>query len=232
MTNIDYDNLGATMAELARTYSGTRTLEQTLSAVTASALDLIPGIDCADILMIDRKKYTSHAPTSALPTKLDAVQEIVRQGPCVDAADGHTVICSDDLEFESRWPRFTKAALEAGVRGVLSFQLYTRKESAGALNLFAFEPHTFDENAVATGEILAAHAAIAIVAGRKEHQFHSALASRDLIGQAKGMLMERFGVTADRAFELLTTLSQQSNTPLADLAADIVDRGPDSRDQT
>ncbi|MDF3312625.1 MULTISPECIES: ANTAR domain-containing protein [Rhodococcus] len=93
--------------------------------------------------------------------------------------------------------------------------------------MLATTAHAFDDESVAIGEVLAAHAAIAIIADRHETQLRSALVRRDLIGQAKGMLMERFGVGADQAFTMLVTLSQQFNTPLAQVAERVVDLGPD-----
>ncbi|MHA4853289.1 ANTAR domain-containing protein [Rhodococcus sp. MSC1_016] len=136
---------------------------------------------------------------------------------------------SNDLTEERRWPRFTQHALDAGVRSTLSFQLYTGNHTSGALNLFGKTRHAFDEESVLIGEVLAAHAAIAIAAARTAEQLLSAVASRDLIGQANGMLMERFGIDAAQAFAMLTKLSQDSNTPLAEVAMKIVDLGPDRR---
>ncbi|WP_368680788.1 GAF and ANTAR domain-containing protein (plasmid) [Rhodococcus opacus] len=214
------------LAETARTFTGQRNLDGVLQSATRAAVELIPGADSADILIIrGKKKFESVASTAQLPVELDRVQERLGEGPCVDAAADAFVTRSDDLEFETRWPRFTKAALDAGVASMLSFQLYTKTDTAGALNLFASQPNAFDAESVAIGEALAAHAAIAITAERTELQLHSAVASRDIIGQAKGMLMERFTVPADRAFEMLIALSQDTNTPLATVAARIVEDG-------
>ncbi|QHE73767.1 hypothetical protein GFS60_07431 (plasmid) [Rhodococcus sp. WAY2] len=221
-------DLGTVMADLARSLSTPGDLDGILRRVTAATVSVIPGTDCADVLMISgRKKFESLAPTSDLPPQLDTVQVQLGQGPCLDAAVDAFLVCSNDLEFETRWPRFTKAALDAGVRSMLSFQLYTHTDVAGALNLFAFKPNAFDDESVAVGEVLAAHAAIAIVAARTDLQLRSALANRDIIGQAKGMLMERFRVPADQAFEMLIKLSQDSNTPLSQIATRIVEAGPD-----
>ena len=114
----------------------------------------------------------------------------------------------------------------AGVLSTLSFQLYVEKDSMGALNLFSFKPNAFDTDAEAITEVLAAQAAMALSAARDHQNFSSALASRDIIGQAKGMIMERFGVDSVRAFELLRKLSQDSNIALAEVASRIVEAGP------
>ncbi len=99
----------------------------------------------------------------------------------------------------------------------------------GALNLFGLKPDVFTPEVEAVGAMLATHAAVALIADDVRLQFQSALASRDVIGQAKGMIMERFNVDAVRAFELLTRLSQDSNTKLAKVAEEIVARGSEPK---
>ncbi|MDV7089917.1 ANTAR domain-containing protein [Rhodococcus opacus] len=227
MNDVDHDRLGVLMADLARSWTAPTDLNSTLCAVTQAAVDLIPGADSADILTIaGRHHYESHAPTSALPADLDRVQARFGEGPCVDAAVDGFVTRSDDLTVEQRWPRFTPQALLSGVCSIVSFRLYTHTATTGALNVLATTAHAFDDESIVIGEVLAAHAAIAITAGRREPQFRSALVSRDLIGQAKGMLMERFSVCADQAFQILVTLSQDSNTPVATVAERLVHLGP------
>ncbi|PKZ62992.1 hypothetical protein CYJ73_24260, partial [Gordonia terrae] len=100
--------------------------------------------------------------------------------------------------------------------------LYTTDQELGALNLYAETPHAFDRDSLALALNLATHAAIALSSARREEQFHSALASRDIIGQAKGMIMERYNIDALQAFELLRKLSQDSNMRLADVAKQLV----------
>ncbi|MDT5012235.1 MAG: hypothetical protein QOH57_3852 [Mycobacterium sp.] len=97
----------------------------------------------------------------------------------------------------------------------------------GALNLFGTKPEVFTIENEAVAAMLATHAATALIADDKRLQFQSALASRDIIGQAKGMIMERFNVDAVRAFELLRSFSQNSNTRLALVAEEVVSRGPE-----
>jgi hypothetical protein len=131
------------------------------------------------------------------------------------------------MEEDARWPRFAKSAVAAGVNSMLSFRLFTHDDRAAALNVFGLQPHCFGHEAEALGAMFATHAALAIIAHNKELQFQSALASRDIIGQAKGRIMERFDVGAVRAFELMVKISQETNTRVADIAAQIVARGSD-----
>lgn len=223
------DVLARTMADLAQTFSAPTELDATLATVTSACIELIRGVDCADVLLVDGAEFQSLAPTSDLPLELDNAQKRLGEGPCLDAAEGESVIRCNDLRSDARWPRFGSAAVESGIHSMLSFQLYTNNATRGALNLFGHLPDSFDAEAESVGAMLATHAAIALITRDKQTQFKSALASRDIIGQAKGMIMERFNVDAVRAFELLTKLSQTSNTPVSTVAAQVVARGPEPR---
>ncbi len=222
--------LRRTMEDLPRTFRQSVPIDDLLNGVTAAAVDLIDGADCADVLVIrDSNDFRSLAPTRQLAIEVDDVQQRFREGPCLDAADGDALVQCDDLREDPRWPRFAKGAVEVGVHAMMSFQLYTHDHRKSALNLFALQPGVFTAKDQAVGAMLATHAATALIAHDRERQFQAALSSRDVIGQAKGMIMERFAVDATRAFELLKKLSQDSNTPLVDIAAVLVARGPDPK---
>jgi transcriptional regulator with GAF, ATPase, and Fis domain len=216
-------NLGSTIKSLARdlAHSG-KPIEQTLAEVTAAAVDSIPAVDTADVLIINRRQFTSLAPTSQLALEMDQAQRTTGQGPCLDAIRDAAVVRCDDLRRDPRWPSFTALAVAAGVRSMMCYQLYADEASSGALNLFSRQVNGFTAKAEALGAVLATHAAIALIAANRHTHVQSALASRDLIGQAKGIIMERLDVDAVRAYEVLTRLSQTHNAPLQDVAAEIV----------
>lgn len=217
-------DLAQRMAELARAVAAPRSVEEVLSDVTATAMELIPGVDAAGILLIAKGgKFESLAGTSELPGQLDELQMKYNEGPCVEAAVDELIVRTDDFRTERRWPRYSAAAAEIGVLSGLSFKLYTADRTAGALNLFAFKPHAFDAEDETVGAVLAAHAAAAILASRHGEQLESALSTRDRIGQAKGIIMERYGVDDVRAFEMLRQLSQDSNTRLAEVAQRVIE---------
>jgi GAF domain-containing protein len=223
-------DLAQRMAELARASAAPRSLNDVLSDVTSATQELIPGVDTAGVLLIgSRGKFESLASTSALPQQLDELQMTYNEGPCVQAALDDVIVRTDDFREERRWPRYSAACAEIGVLSGLSFKLYTSDRTAGALNLFAFKANAFDGKDETIGVILAAHAAAAILASRHGEQLESALSTRDRIGQAKGIIMERYGVDDVRAFEMLRQLSQDSNTRLSDIAQRVIDtRGGDS----
>ena len=224
MRPIPSHDLAQRMAELARTTSPPRSVDDVLSDVTATARELIPGADTAGVLLIGRNgKYESRAATTELPHKLDALQMAFDEGPCVQAAVDDLIVRTDDFRTERRWPKYSPAVVEFGVLSGLSVKLYTADRTAGALNMFAFTPHAFDAEDETIATVLDAHAAAAILASREGEQLQSALATRDRIGQAKGIIMERYDVDELRAFEMLKQLSQDSNTRLTDVAQRVID---------
>ncbi|BBX37060.1 response regulator [Mycolicibacterium mageritense DSM 44476 = CIP 104973] len=222
-------DLAGRMAELAREVATPTSIDVVLKRVTATAVELIDGADVAGVLLIRGRNFESHAITSELAEQLDRLQEELQEGPCYEAAVDELVVRTDDFRTETRWPAYSRMVVDIGVLSGLSFKLYTSSRTAGALNLFAFRPNAFSPDDEAIGSVLAAHAAVAILASRHDENLQSAIASRDVIGQAKGILMERFHVDAVQAFELLRELSQTSNVRLADIARRVVDSSRQER---
>ena len=216
--------LAVRMANLARAVAPPRSIEDILAEVTSAAVDLIDGADTAGILVIkDDGGFDSLATTSEVPHQLDILQMTFGEGPCVQAALADTMVRTNDFRTESRWPQYSPAVVEAGVLSGLSFKLYTADRSAGALNLFGFEPVSWDTEDETIGGVLAAHAASAILANQQERQLKTALRTRDRIGQAKGIIMERFGVDDLQAFDMLRRLSQEQNVKLIELAQRVIE---------
>ena len=217
-------SLGAAMGELARALQHEHASEHaTLEAVTAAAVEAVPGAEHAAISLVVRgRTVESRAATDPLAERMDAIQTELGQGPCLDAVWEQESVHIPDMAAESRWPRFTAAAAEAGIGAMLCFQLFVADGRLGALNLYASPAGAFDEEARFTGLIFATHAAVAITGARQEETLSTALANRDIIGQAKGIVMERFHLDATRAFALLARLSQAENIKLRDIATKLV----------
>jgi hypothetical protein len=196
----------------------------TLHELTVGAADSIQGADHAGITVVDRKGvFHTFAATHPYAVQLDRIQQGRREGPCVAAAWEYRTMLIDDLDADARWPRFCRDAVaKTPIRSVLSFQLFTEPHAMGALNFYAERPHAFGERSVEAGLIYAAHTTVAWYMVQRDDQFRAAVGSRDIIGQAKGMLMERFHIDAAQAFELLKRLSQESNTPLVRVAEQVV----------
>ena len=222
MTLRNHD-LALRMAELARVIA-LRKVDDVLVDVTAAAKELIPGVDLAGVLLVGKgHTHETLAPTNDLMFQLDELQMRYGEGPCVEAALDEIVVRIDDFRDEPRFPNYAPEVVKLGVLSALSFKLYTADRTAGALNLFGFEPKLWDSEAETVGMVLAAHAAAAILASREGDQLQSALSTRDRIGQAKGIIMERFKIDDVRAFAMLRQLSQDTNIKLIDVAQRVID---------
>ena len=222
-TSMNHD-LAIRMAELARSTAMPRSLDEILANVTGTAKELIEGVDVAGVLLIGKGgTFETVAQTSDVMFKLDELQMRYNEGPCYEAALDEIVVRIDDFRKEPRFPKYAPAVAELGILSALSFKLYTADRTAGALNLFGTEPKLWDSEAETIGMVLAGHAAAAILASREGEQLKSALSTRDRIGQAKGIIMERFGIDEVRAFGMLRELSQEANIKLIDVAQRVID---------
>ncbi|MGE2716307.1 GAF and ANTAR domain-containing protein [Mycolicibacterium litorale] len=223
--------LNAAIAKLARSLHshqiGELEVEALLLEVTRSATQMFSEIDHAGVTLVEgrRRMAQSLAPTGEIPRAVDALQEKYREGPCLESIwDRHTVRV-DDFHHENRWPEFVAALVDqTPIRSSLSIQLFTNERELGALNLYSEQPNSIRPEIEEQALVLATHAAIGLAGARRTEQLHSALATRDIIGQAKGMIMERFDIDAIQAFDLLKQLSQDTNTPLNEVARQLVHR--------
>lgn len=206
---------------------GSDDMDSALREVNAVTVAAVPGAHAAGLSLVDDERHvTTLGATEEYATLLDDIQNTHREGPCLSAAWTSDVIQVDDLLKDARWPRYQRSALgQSPVRSVLSVRLHNDGNRLAALNLYAPSPGVFDEESLEQALIYAAHTTVTWNLLRRQQQFRNALASRDLIGQAKGILMERFAIDAVRAFELLRRLSQESNTKLVDIAHRVIDAG-------
>ena len=194
-----------------------------LAEIVAAAVAMVPGVNEGSISVVTgRRNIGSQAPTGDLPMHVDALQEETQQGPCLDAAYDHLTVRVADMASETRWPKFAQRASQAGAASMLSIQLYVEGDNLGALNLYGRTANAFDDESEQVGLLFASHAAVAYAGVRKEAQLAKAIDSRDLIGQAKGILMERYNISGERAFLVLTRISQDTNRKLHDIAAELV----------
>ena len=185
----------------------------------------IPGAQYAGITLTRNAKHIdTPAATHYWPVLLDKIQQRHLEGPCLTAAWDEKTVHVPDMEAEDRFPDYRRDALaETPIRSIMAFQLFIAGESLGALNIYAEEPQAFSAEARTLGLIFAAHSSVAWNSARRDEQFQRALSSRDVIGQAKGMIMERYRVDAVQAFEVLRKLSQDSNVPLLQIASELVE---------
>ncbi|WP_415975687.1 ANTAR domain-containing protein [Rhodococcus sp. 077-4] len=212
------------LAEFARSLRDTRrSMSQTLHEILRTATTMIPGAITGCITTVNKGVRTVVASTDPLAEKLCRLQYEMQEGPIPTEVHHFDVVVADDLTDEDRWPRFAASAVEEGFKSLAAFQLFSNADDIGALVLYSAATGAFDAEAVTIGEALSAHAAIAMLSARDNEQFRTGLASRDIIGQAKGMIMERYDLDAVQAFDLLAELSQQQNLPLHRVARELVD---------
>ena len=220
------DDLGGVMGQIARTLQQDHgDVPATLDSITTAAVQTVPGTDWAGVSLVRGRRVSSEASTDVRVADLDGLQTEAGEGPCLDALRKQETVLVGDFHAERRWPRFAAAAVQLGVGSSLSFQLFTDGDNLGALNLYAAEPFAFDDDAVVVGQVLAAHAAIALAAARQETNLRTAMDRRDLIGQAKGILMERHRLTAAQAFSVLVEASSHTNRKLFDVAEELTATG-------
>ncbi|OBG32685.1 GAF and ANTAR domain-containing protein [Mycobacterium sp. E3198] len=196
-----------------------------LLELIASGARHVAGSQYAGITLADKTRtVTNVAATHRYPMVLDAIQNRYGEGPCLSAAWRHHIMHVEDLNVEQRWPTYQRHALEeTPIRSILSYELFADSGSMAALNFYAEHPHAFGDESLEIGAVFATHIGLAWSMMRRQDQFRNALASRDIIGQAKGVIMERFNLDAVEAFELLSRLSQQSNTKLIEIARSLID---------
>jgi hypothetical protein len=243
-------NLGEAFRRIARELFVIGSTEATLHRMVGLAVDIIPGADFAGVSQIRGRTVATPAWSDELALRIDEAQYAVDEGPCLSAIRLHGTFESDDLGTDDRWPLFGPRAAEMGVASLLSFRLHTSSEddeikqdttappagpdavTLGALNLYARDRDAFGDADHRTGALFAAYASVALGAAEaysdaraQAEGLQIALESRDVIGQAKGILMAREQITADEAFEILRTTSQHLNVKLREIAERVAETG-------
>lgn len=190
----------------------------TLEAILVRATDVIPGAEAAGINLYVRGKFEPQAVHGAAPPVLDDLQARTGVGPCIDASREQRTIEVVDMRETPYWPNYGELAVSLGVFSMLCLPLYVDQHRLGSLSLYGKSVDAFHGHPTHLAELFAAHAALALSEAQRSEHLRRALENRDLIGQAKGVLMARLAITADRAFQLLSESSQRSNRKLVDIA--------------
>jgi GAF domain-containing protein len=197
-----------------------------VSAVCGEAVRLIdPARHAGVILAIGRRHLEVVATTGPVPQQLDELQQQEGLGPCLSAARTRQVVRVEDVRTDRRWPPFATHAAAAGIGSMLCLPLHVDATTYGTLSLYADTPRAFKDITESVARVLAVLAAITLSESRGKANLERALASRDLIGQAKGIIMHAHRVTAEEAFTLLVRRSQETNTKLVDVAEAVTRTG-------
>ncbi|QBI51977.1 ANTAR domain protein [Streptomonospora litoralis] len=198
-----------------------------LNDAVALAADAVPGCDYAGVTVIRRgRELRTPAYSDASTLLADGAQYELDEGPCVDTARSHSPwLQIDDIGRDGRWPSFAEKAEALGVRSVLSCQLSSPRGTLGALNLYSESPGAFGPYEREVALLFTAQAGMLLAAGRMEESLRAAIDAREHIGIAMGILMERHKVSATQAFEMLSKVSQDTNTKVRDLASHVIETG-------
>lgn len=208
-------------------YEGTD-LDEIYAAICMAATLMVPGCDHASLLMRRQDSYATVAATDEVARRIDKLEQVVGDGPCLDAIEKEAAQIDADLTAHSQWPTLAARIVgETPVRGSMGFRLLVDHRKVGALNLFSDAPNVFGTAAAEQAIILAAFAAMAInaaIRGEQATTLRHGLASNREIGKAIGMLMVLNDISETEAFELLRRVSQDTNVRIADIAAEVVKR--------
>ena len=225
-TTARLDTLARQLAEAARSLQGQSSPQQVLDGVVNLARAMVPGAEEATITMVRKDRHCySAAATSTVASDFDVLQNETGEGPCLDAIWHQETVRVDDLAADPRWPVLGPRAAERGVHSMLCFQLFVHRNTLGALDLLASATSAFTDESEHVGLLLASHAAIAAADAHHLENVTSALVSRDVIGQAKGILMERFKITSEQAFAVLAKVSQDTNRKVSSIAEELARTG-------
>ncbi|HEY0166516.1 MAG TPA: GAF and ANTAR domain-containing protein [Jatrophihabitans sp.] len=207
---------GAALTELALTvHNGA----DPLTVITQGAIDIVPGAELAALVILTGpSRLEACAVTGPLPPQIIALQNEVGEGPCLDAVKQLGVVWVANLATETRWPQFAAGAIPLGVGSMMCTPLMIQDRIYGSLSLASATPDAFDEESQAMAAVFAANITLALAGDEWRRNMTAALSSRDVIGQAKGILMERYRVTPDAAFALLVKASQHTHTKLRDVS--------------
>lgn len=201
--------------------------QSTLDRIAECAAGEVESCDGATVLLVQAGgRLETCASSGPGWEKSDHVQTEVGEGPCLDAIERRSEFYHiPDVGRDDRWPRYAARARELGIGSAMGFLLFTARETLGALNLYSARPRAFSRRSENLGWVFASQAAVAFASALNDAQLHEALRTRQDIGAAVGIAMERFRIPRDQAFDALVKLSQDRNVKLRDLARQVVETG-------
>jgi transcriptional regulator with GAF, ATPase, and Fis domain len=224
-------DLTVNFSETAQILFSAGSVVDTLASVVDLAVATIEGCDYAGLFLIESGVVNTPVHTDPIVVEVDGLQHLTGEGPCLDAIAQQLMVYTEDLGSEQRWSDFGRQATSIGIRSVLALPL-ADENRRGALNLYARYPSAFGVVDRGKAVILTSLATLALSAAhlheneeRRAENLHLALRTRELIGQAEGILMQRERITADQAFDILRRASQHLNRKLREVAQDLVDTG-------
>lgn len=223
----DNDGWGAMaprLEELARELTDARDVEATLEGILRVALQLTP-CDIASVSLRRQGDIETTAATDTIAEVAHNRQRELGEGPCLDVQWGDSGLnIVYDLADEDRWPQWSPVARELGLGSLLAVKLFTRDRTVGALDLYSSSARDYDEDDILSARMVAERVSASIGHAQEQETLWEAVDARHQIGQAQGILMERFQIGADTAFAVMRRYSQEKNKKVRDVAADIIEQ--------
>ena len=216
-------DLADLLTQLSREINPRGDLGSTLQAVVDCLHRRLPADHLVGIASLVRGGHVeTRACSTPLVQELDRVQRSTGQGPCLHVLEKEPVVAVDVLQHEQRWSYYVPQALALGVRAQLAVRLTVDERPWGAINVYCTQAERIDPHVERLVTLLAVHAGVAVERSLREDNLRAALQTRKLIGQAVGLVMERFGLDAELAFRYLVRLSSNSNVKLREVAGKLV----------
>lgn len=213
------------VAEIARRLAEADDLDETLQRVVDLAMGYIDQCDGATMMLVRGDRVTTPASTGMDAHGADLAQYRTGEGPCLTAMREHEVVVILDVQVDDRWPQWRAEVTALGWASMIGLRLFIAEQTMGALNLYSRTAGAFDERAQALARFFASLAAVAMKAAISEAGLQQALESRDVIGQAKGVLMERRQLSGEQAFEHLRQMSSHHEVKVREIARQITETG-------
>ncbi|MET1037385.1 MAG: GAF and ANTAR domain-containing protein [Aeromicrobium sp.] len=211
-----------TLAEMALELEQDGDLETMLKRVAHYARVVLDADDAGILRLRSRSRVETPFATTARVDRAHQLQIEFDEGPCLDAITGKATYLTNDVGHDPRWPQWGAAAAAIGINSAVGVRLATRDRGYGSLNIYADRRDAFSETEGEIAEMLAAHATAALAAAERLEGMATALQSRTTIAQAQGILMQKFDIDADAAFEFMRRISQHENRRLHAVAEAIV----------
>ena len=220
----DMSEFAQSVAEAARTLNRPCSLDDTLQTIVEVGRNSVPGFDHVGIATVKKKgEIQTRAFIGDLVLPLDKVQYGLREGPCSAVLQGPDSISVSSLRHERRWPDYVPHARAAGVRSQMAVRLYLGQGTLGGVNFYSTISDDVSKDSQAIARQFATHAAIALGHAQERETFNEGMQSRKVIGEAAGILMERYDMDEDGAFAFLVRASSHTNIKLRAVAQELVD---------
>jgi len=221
--------LAGVLAQMGAVVLAAESINTTIELITSLMAHTLPGTTGAGVTLIDSRGKRTRAASNALVQQADSLQYELDTGPCLTAWRDQVTVRIDDTDAETRWPQWTAAVAGLGVRSMVSAPLLSAGSGIGAIKVYAGRPGVYDSRAEQVLELFARQASILLVntqtladARRLSAELTESLNHRDLVSQAKGVLMARGAPDAQAAFQLLVAAAERSNTKVHDVARQLV----------